>query len=115
MGIRERTSPGSPEPTLGERFGLNLRRNRRQAGLSQEALANLAGLSRPHISVLERGLDLPRIDTVLRVAAGTNVSVCALLEGMEWRPGRYGNGDFYVEHPAARLRRGVLDVQRPAI
>jgi transcriptional regulator with XRE-family HTH domain len=103
-----RTPPQlSPEPTLGERFGLNLWRSRRRADLSQEALASLVGLSRPHIGVLERGLELPRIDTVLRLAAGTNVSACALLKGMEWRPGRYVDGDFYVEHPAARLRRSV--------
>jgi DNA-binding XRE family transcriptional regulator len=61
-----RTSPElSRDPTLGERFGLNLWRSRRRADLSQEELAGLVGLSRPHISVLERGLELPRIDTIL--------------------------------------------------
>ena len=99
--------PLNPEPTLGERFGLNLWRSRRQVGLSQEELANLAGLSRPHISVLERGAELPRIDTILRLAAATEVSVCVLLAGMEWQPGRHVDGDFHVEHPAASLRRSV--------
>jgi hypothetical protein len=43
-----RTPPQlSPEPTLGERFGLNLWRSRRRADLSQEALANLVGLKPP--------------------------------------------------------------------
>jgi transcriptional regulator with XRE-family HTH domain len=103
-----RTAPQlSPEPTLGERFGLNLWRSRRRADLSQEDLANLVGLSRPHVGVLERGLDLPRLDTILQLAAGTNVSTCVLLEGMEWHPGRYVDGDFNVEHPAASLRRSV--------
>lgn len=71
-----------PEPTLGERFGLNLWRSRRRAGLSQEELAELVGLSRPHISVLERGLDLPRVDTIVKLAAGIDVSACFLLAGM---------------------------------
>jgi transcriptional regulator with XRE-family HTH domain len=103
-----RTPPQlSPEPTLGERFGLNLWRSRRRVDLSQEELAGLVGLSRPHISVLERGLDLPRIDTILRLAAATNVSVCVLLAGMEWQPGRHIDGDFRVGHPAARLRGSV--------
>jgi hypothetical protein len=31
-------------------------------------------LSRPHIGVLERGLDLPRLDTIAKLAAGTNIS-----------------------------------------
>ncbi|HSS43013.1 MAG TPA: helix-turn-helix transcriptional regulator [Solirubrobacterales bacterium] len=103
-----RTPPQlSPEPTLGERFGLNLWRSRRRVDLSQEELANLVGLSRPHIGVLERGLDLPRLDTIAMLAAGTNASACALLKGMKWNPGRYVDGDFYVEHPAAALRRTV--------
>jgi transcriptional regulator with XRE-family HTH domain len=103
-----RTPPQpSPEPTLGERFGLNLSRCRRRADLSQEELANLVGVHRTEIGVLERGLRLPRIDTILKLAAGANVSACALLEGMEWRPGRYIDGGFCVEHPAAVLRRSV--------
>lgn len=103
-----RTPPQlSPEPTLAERFGLNLWRCRRRAGLSQDNLAAIVGVSRAAISPLERGLRLPRIDTILKLAAGTNVSPCALLEGMEWRPGRYVDGDFYVEHPAASLRRSA--------
>jgi len=103
-----RTPPElSPEPTLGERFGLNLWRSRRRAGLSQGELASLVGLSRPHVSVLERGLDLPRLDTILRLAAATNVSACVLLAAMEWRPGRHVDGDFRIEHPAAHLRRSV--------
>ncbi|HET7416938.1 MAG TPA: helix-turn-helix transcriptional regulator [Solirubrobacterales bacterium] len=94
-------------PTLEERFGLNLRRSRRRADLSQEDLGNLAGLSRDAVCQLELGRRWPRLDTILRLAAGTNVSTCFLLEGMEWRPGRYVDGDFYVEHPAAALRRSV--------
>lgn len=103
-----RTPPQlSPEPTLAERFGLNLWCSRRRADLSQDDLANLIGVSRTVISPLERGLRLPRIDTVLKLAAGMNVSPCVLLEGMEWRPGRYVDGDFYVEDPAVSLRRSV--------
>lgn len=97
----------SPEPTLGERFGLNLWRCRRRADLSQEDLGRLVGLSRHAVCQLEKGQQLPRLDTIVRLAAGTNVSPCVLLAGMEWRPGRYIDGDFYVEHPAASLRRSV--------
>jgi hypothetical protein len=57
--------------------------------------------------MLELGRRLPRLDTILQLAAGTNVSTCFLLEGMGWRPGRYVDGDFYVEHPATSLRRSV--------
>src|SRR5215207_11185100 len=97
----------SPSPTLAERFGLNLWRSRRRSGLTQEDLSNVAGLSRDAIRRLENGERHPRLDTILQLAAGTKVSTCVLLEGMAWRPGRYVDGDFYVEHPAARLRRSV--------
>jgi transcriptional regulator with XRE-family HTH domain len=103
-----RTPPQpSPCPTLAERFGRNLWRCRRRADLSQEGLGNLVGLSRDAISRLEKGERLARLDTILKLAAGTNVSTCVLLEGVAWRPGRYVDGDFYVEHPAAQLHRSV--------
>jgi transcriptional regulator with XRE-family HTH domain len=102
-----RTPPRLTAPTLEERFGLNLWRGRRRADLSQEDLGNLVGLSRAAVCQLELGRRLPRLDTILQLAAGTNVSTCFLLEGMGWRPGRYVDGDFYVEHPAASLRRSA--------
>ena len=102
-----RTPPRLTVPTLEERFGLNLWRCRRRADLTQEDLANFVGLSRNAIYMLELGRRLPRLDTILQLAAGTNVSTCFLLEGMGWRPGRYVEGDFYVERPAASLRRSV--------
>jgi transcriptional regulator with XRE-family HTH domain len=105
-----RTPPQlSPMPTLQERFGRNLWRCRRRAGLSQEGLANLVGLSRDAISRLEKGERLARLDTIVMLAAGTDASPCVLLAGMEWRPGHYVDGDFYVDHPAARLRRSVRE------
>lgn len=94
---------------LGERFGRNLWRRRRQAGLTQGELAELVGIHPAALSALERGLSIPRLDTVLKLAAGTNVSTCVLLAGLEWRPGRYVDGDFYVEPPAPLLRRRWSD------
>lgn len=97
----------SPIPTLAKRFGRNLRRCRRRADLSQQDLADLVGLSRNAIYVLERGQRQPRVDTILKLAAGTRVSICVLLVGMQWRPGYfvYVVGEFEIEDPAARLRR----------
>jgi DNA-binding XRE family transcriptional regulator len=42
--------------TVAERFALNLQRERRRAGYSQEQLANLAGLHRTeHLAILSVG------------------------------------------------------------
>jgi len=64
--------------------------------MSQQALADLVGMNRRPIGALERGVSLPRLDTILKLSAGTDVSTCALLKGMEWQPGRDVDGDFYL-------------------
>jgi transcriptional regulator with XRE-family HTH domain len=92
---------------LGERFARNLWRSRRRAGLTQGELAEIVGMHRTALSALELGGRLPRVDTILLLAAGTGVSPCALLAGMQWRPGRYVDGDFYVDPPAPLLLRKV--------
>lgn len=84
---------GSP---LADRFGANLRRARRDAGLSQERLARLVELSRCDVSQYERGLRLPRLDTILKLSAGVAVSPCVLLAGLRWHPGYQVEGQFYA-------------------
>jgi transcriptional regulator with XRE-family HTH domain len=97
---------------LGERFATHLKRSRRRAGLSQQALADLVGMNRVNVSELERGLALPRLDTILKLAAGANVSACELLEGMEWHPGSQVEGDFYLSSPPPLQRRRGREVRR---
>lgn len=82
---------------LAERFGHNLRRRRRRAGLTQEELAGLIELHRVDIGELERGRRLPRLDTILKVSAGVEASPCVLLAGLRWAPGYYVEGEFHVE------------------
>ena len=69
-------------PTGGvQAFGALLRRHRLAAGLSQEALAERAGLSVRGLSDLERGVrQAPHPDTVRRL-------VQALIEIMQPSPG----------------------------
>lgn len=82
-----------PSPAAA-RFGANLRRARRDADLTQEGLAHLIELSRCDVGQLERGLRLPRLDTILKLSAGVAVSPCVLLAGLRWQPGYYVDGQF---------------------
>lgn len=86
---------GSP---VAERFGQNVRRERRRVGLTQEGLRDLAEVGRTEVGVIERGERLPGIDTVLRLAGGLGVSPCVLLAGLRWRAGRsvQSDGGFEV-------------------
>lgn len=57
-----------------EQFASNLRSHRERVGLSQEKLADLAELDRTEISLLERGKRFPRLDTLVRLARGLELS-----------------------------------------
>lgn len=60
-------------------LAFNLRKFRRQAGLSQEELASRADLDRTYISSLERCLYAASIDVLDRIAAVLGVATHELL------------------------------------
>lgn len=80
-----------------QQFAKNLRRCRRVAGLSQEQLGLRADLHRTEIGLLEREARVPRIDTLVKVAAALDVPPSDLLEGIEWTPGETVCGAFKLE------------------
>jgi transcriptional regulator with XRE-family HTH domain len=83
------------------RLGKNLWRARRRAGFSQEDLGALACLHRTEIGMVENGERLPRIDTLMKLAAALEVGLEALVEGIEWLPpGPPPSGSFAVRRAA---------------
>jgi transcriptional regulator with XRE-family HTH domain len=81
-----------------ERFGGNLLRIRQARKLSQESLAERAGIHRTQISLFETGQRQPLLETVIRLAGALEVTVETLLEGITWNPGP-GSGEFVVSDP----------------
>ncbi|HWB70329.1 MAG TPA: helix-turn-helix transcriptional regulator [Solirubrobacterales bacterium] len=71
---------------FGRRFGQNMARLREAAGLTQDELSYLAGLHRTEISKLERGLHVPRADTVVKLCGCLDAGLDELLEGLVWTP-----------------------------
>jgi len=65
--------------TLRQIFALNLRRVRAKRGLSQEALADLAGIDRTYVSALEREVYSASLDTIEKLADGLRVEPAELL------------------------------------
>jgi transcriptional regulator with XRE-family HTH domain len=86
---------------VAERFSDNLAYYRDKAGLSQEALASRAEIHRTQIGELLRGKQLPRLDTLIKLAGALNVSPCDLLEGINWEPAAQ-TGKFKIETPGKR-------------
>ncbi|MFZ3377383.1 MAG: helix-turn-helix transcriptional regulator [Chthoniobacterales bacterium] len=60
-------------------FGQNLRRARKRLGLSQEDLAEKAGLHRTYVGSVERGERNVSIDNMERLAGAVNFSIQELL------------------------------------
>lgn len=56
------------------RLAETLREAREKAGISQEKLAERAGLHRTYISQLERGLKNPSLDVIVDLARGLRVA-----------------------------------------
>ena len=59
--------------------GLNVRRARKRAGLTQEELAERSGYGQQYISTLERGLRNPTVITVHDLANALGVNYLELL------------------------------------
>jgi transcriptional regulator with XRE-family HTH domain len=89
--------------TISERFGKNLVRIRKRKGLSQEALGFRASLHRTEIGMLERGIRLARVDTLVKLAGALDVPPSALLDGLLWTPGDSCLGSFRVSDQGASL------------
>ena len=67
---------------FAKEFGKLVRAAREGRGMSQEDLADAAELHRTHISLIERGLRMVRIDTVGRLAYALRVQPGELMPNL---------------------------------
>lgn len=63
-------------------FGADLRELRQQRGLSQERLAELAGLHRTYLGGIERGERNVSLINLLAIANALDLSLSAMLHGV---------------------------------
>jgi transcriptional regulator with XRE-family HTH domain len=93
---------GDEKGVIAAHFGENLARCRKQRCISQEQLSARASLHRTEIGMLERGLRVAKIDTLIKLAGGLEVEPGELLAGLSWtqgakRQGSFGNPDGAVD------------------
>ncbi|HEX3174353.1 MAG TPA: helix-turn-helix transcriptional regulator [Solirubrobacterales bacterium] len=84
---------------FASRFGENLARCRKRAGLSQEQLGLRASLHRTEIGLLERGERVPRIDTLVKIAGALQLPTSKLVDGIRWAPAETSGGEFSFVFP----------------
>jgi transcriptional regulator with XRE-family HTH domain len=77
-----------------ERFGDNLKRERKLADPSQDEVSIRASIHRTEVSQLERGLRHARVDTVAKLAGALEIEPGKLFEGIVWEPGEMQRGRF---------------------
>jgi transcriptional regulator with XRE-family HTH domain len=75
---KPRRDPSTPHPQL-VRFARVLKRARRRAGLSQQALGDLAQLSQGEVSMLEAGQRDPRLLTIVYLARALHMAPSELI------------------------------------
>ena len=68
---------------LSQAFGEVVRQRRLEKGLSQEALADLAGIHRTYVSAIELGKVRLGLDAAKRVANGLDEPLAGLVERAE--------------------------------
>jgi transcriptional regulator with XRE-family HTH domain len=64
----------------GELFGARLRELREQRGESQRSLAELTGSTHAYISQMERGLKVPTLTMIIRLAVALECEVGDLVD-----------------------------------
>ena len=61
-------------------IGSRIKEAREQAHLTQEELAEMVDISPTHMSVIERGVKTPKLDTFVKIVNALNISSDALLQ-----------------------------------
>ena len=71
---------------MAKRFAENLTSRREAMPLSQEELARRADIHRTRISKFENAEEMPRFETLVKIAGALGVSIADLAEGITWEP-----------------------------
>jgi len=70
-----------------KKLGQNIKKYRKEAGLTQDKAAELSGLSVNYFRQLELGNKTPRLETFIKIAEALHVSADRLLSGnLSWTP-----------------------------
>jgi ribosome-binding protein aMBF1 (putative translation factor) len=81
--MQTRILPAVNESQLRRRFGEEVRRLRKAAGLSQEGLAEACDIHRTFVGFIERGERTVTLMTAYKLAQGLGLRLCELLKRVD--------------------------------
>jgi transcriptional regulator with XRE-family HTH domain len=99
---------------ITDRFGANLTRIRKRANLSQEEVGFAADLHRTEVGMLERGIRLPRLDTIAKLAGALEIDPGDLFAGITWRSGAFTPGRFELSDRGGGGEEEAAETRQPA-
>jgi transcriptional regulator with XRE-family HTH domain len=105
-----------PMEELFSRLGRELRRLRRQRGLTLEALASDTGLTASYLSQIEKGAAVPSISALAVIAASLDTSVGAFFsdgESPSVKVTRSGDPERFRVEPNSREEYSLLTARAP--
>jgi transcriptional regulator with XRE-family HTH domain len=65
------------------KFGETVRRLRKERNLSQEALAERAGMNADFVGFIERGENVPTLTTILQLAGALNIQPSEIIRDFD--------------------------------
>lgn len=65
---------------LKKQIGEKIAEKRKELEITQTELAERAGLSQAHISKIERGIGMPRIDILMKISEAFECDICELIK-----------------------------------
>ena len=77
--MREKHKEHPTKKDVAEAFGAVLRRRRVARGLTQDSVAEAAGVTTQYVSMLERGVNQPSLHTVVTLASGLEIDATDLV------------------------------------
>ena len=80
---------GKERNSIVAKVGQRIQKYRTQQNLTQEQVAERAGISQKHLSRIEQGYHNPRFDMIIQIAEALNIPTDALAKDMS-------NDDIYI-------------------
>ena len=95
----------------GESVGLQIAARRRELGISQEELADRAGISRNYISIVENGKGSVTLDVYISIADALDMDAAALIFGHtdDLYEGCTNKEEAIIKETASSLKKILMD------